>query len=48
VRLPDARAYAKAARINFQGFGDRSAQNIQNAEQLIAEIDQAMAKSTRQ
>jgi tetratricopeptide (TPR) repeat protein len=46
-RLPDARAYAEAARANFQSFGDRAAQNIQNAEQLIAEIDQAMAKKSK-
>lgn len=42
-RLPEARAYAEAALVNFQTFGDRATQNIQDAERLIAAIDQAMA-----
>jgi hypothetical protein len=46
ARLPDARAYAEAALVNFQRFGDRAAQEIQKAEQLIAEIDQSMAKKS--
>jgi hypothetical protein len=48
ARLPDARAYSEAARADFQSFGDRAAQDIQNAEQLITKIDQAMVKSTGQ
>ncbi len=46
-RLSDARAYAAAARANFQSFGDRAVQDIQNVELLIAEIDQAMAKKSK-
>jgi len=46
-RLPDARAYAEAALVNFQRFGDRAAHNIQDAEQLIAAINQATAKKSK-
>jgi hypothetical protein len=45
-RLPDAYAYAEAARVNFQTLGDRAAQNIQDADRLIAKIDQAMVKKS--
>jgi tetratricopeptide (TPR) repeat protein len=43
-RLTDARAYAEAALVNFRTFGDRAADHIQEAERLIAAIDQAIAK----
>jgi hypothetical protein len=42
-RLTDARAYAEAALANFETFGDRAATNIQDAERLIATIDEAIA-----
>jgi len=42
-RMVDARAYAEAALANFRTFGDRAAAEIQQALQLIAHIDQAMA-----
>jgi tetratricopeptide (TPR) repeat protein len=43
-RLPDARAYAEAALINFQSFGDRAADQIQETEILIARLDKAMVE----
>jgi hypothetical protein len=39
--LPPGR---EAALANFRTFGDRAADRIQNAERLIADIDQAIAK----
>jgi tetratricopeptide (TPR) repeat protein len=41
-RFDDALAYAQAARRNFETFGDRAAADIQNAQGLIAEIEQLM------
>ncbi|MGB2985070.1 MAG: tetratricopeptide repeat protein [Phycisphaerae bacterium] len=43
-RLPDAREYALAALRNFETYGDAAAQDIQKTQQLIAKIDQAIAK----
>jgi tetratricopeptide (TPR) repeat protein len=43
-RFEDARAYAKAALANFQSFGDRAAGDLQDAERLLALIDQAEAE----
>jgi tetratricopeptide (TPR) repeat protein len=42
-RFEDARAYAKASLANYRTFGDRAAEKIQKAEQLLALIDQAEA-----
>lgn len=42
-RLADARAYAEAALANFRTFGNRAADEIQDTEGLIADIDQAVA-----
>ncbi len=44
-RLSDARAYAEAALANFRTFGDRAADDIQDTEHLIADIDQAVTKN---
>ena len=41
-RLSDALLYARAALRNFEPYGQGAAQNIQDAQGLIAEIDQAM------
>jgi hypothetical protein len=46
-QLTDARAYAGAALANFRTFGNRAAAHIQNAERLIADIDQAIAEKAR-
>jgi tetratricopeptide (TPR) repeat protein len=39
-RLADARAYALAALRNYETYGDRAADEIQNTHELLAEIDQ--------
>jgi tetratricopeptide (TPR) repeat protein len=46
-RFDDARAYAEAAVANFQTFGDRAAAEIQNAEGLLAYINQAAAQKDK-
>ncbi len=43
-RLADARSYAVAALANFESFGDRAADHIQETQRLIEDIDQAAAK----
>ncbi len=43
-RFDDARTYAKASLANFQSFGDRAAEYIEKAEQLLAAIDEAEAE----
>jgi tetratricopeptide (TPR) repeat protein len=40
-RLPDARAYAEAARANFESFGDNASRHLKVVEDLIAQIDSA-------
>ena len=40
-RFDEARAYAEAALANYQSFGDRAAGHSQDAERLLATIDQA-------
>jgi tetratricopeptide (TPR) repeat protein len=41
-RLAEAREYAYAALRNFQTYGDRAADEIQETQELIAQIEQAM------
>jgi tetratricopeptide (TPR) repeat protein len=43
-RLVDARSYAMAALANFESFGDRAADHIQQTQRLIEAIDQAAAE----
>ena len=43
-RLDDARAYAEAALANFNFFGERAAEDVEGAQQLMTLIDQAIAK----
>jgi len=43
-RLASARAYAEAALANFMDFGGRAADRIRMIEQVVAAIDQAIAK----
>jgi len=38
-RLADARAYALAALRNFETYGDRAADRIQQTQNLLAQID---------
>ena len=44
-RLADAREYACAALRNYQTYGDRAAAEIQETQELIADIEQAMSKT---
>ena len=44
-RLEDAREYAYAALRNYQTYGDRAAAEIQQAQGLIAEIEQLMSET---
>ena len=41
-RLPDARLYAEAALRDFESYGARAAADVQNAQQLLALIDQLL------
>ena len=41
-RLADAREYAHAALRNYQTYGDRAAADIQETQELIAEIEGEM------
>jgi tetratricopeptide (TPR) repeat protein len=43
-RFGDAHAHAEAALANFREFGDRAAHQIQNAEQLLAHINEVVAQ----
>jgi tetratricopeptide (TPR) repeat protein len=44
-RLANARAYALAALRNFETYGDRAADKIQNTRNLLAEIDRRLTPS---
>jgi len=44
-RLADAREYARAALRNFQTYGDRAAAEIQETQELIAAIEEAMSET---
>ena len=44
-RLADAREYAHAALRNFETYGDRAAEEIQETQGLIAEIEQLMSET---
>jgi hypothetical protein len=43
-RLPDARAYAEAALRNYQTYGDRAAEDIQDTQRLIAAIEERLKR----
>jgi hypothetical protein len=43
-RLSDAAEYARAALRNFETFGQAAAADIQDTQQLLAEIERAMVK----
>jgi hypothetical protein len=43
-RFLDAREHVFAALRNFETYGDRAAEDIQNTQGLIAEIEQEMVK----
>lgn len=43
-RLTDAREYARAALRNFESYGDAAAQDVQNSQQLLAQIEQEIGK----
>ena len=43
-RFADAREYALAALRNFEMFGESAAQDIQDTQQLLAQIEQDIAK----
>ena len=42
-RLGDARAYALAALRNYETYGDRAADEIEQTQRLLAQIDQTLA-----
>ena len=44
-RLADARAYALAALRNFETYGDRAADMIQNNRDLLADIDRRLTQT---
>jgi tetratricopeptide (TPR) repeat protein len=44
-RLVDAREYAYAALRNYQTYGDRAAEDIQDTQELVAQIEQDLRKT---
>jgi tetratricopeptide (TPR) repeat protein len=47
-RFDDARDYSEAAMANFRQFGDRGAERIHGAQQLIAIISERVAEQERE
>jgi tetratricopeptide (TPR) repeat protein len=45
-RLADAREYAQAALRNFQTYGDRAVEDIQKTQGLIADIEEAIERTS--